>query len=181
MPVDVRSGTATFVVATNIRGITVHGKSSALEARALVRREAESVIIERVDAVVPVATLSTGMALRDEHMRRYVFTAAGETPDVRFVSAAEAACPAKSSSEFFCELAGDLSIRGTSRPIRIALTVTREGAAFSVSGDATVKLSAFDIPRPSQLGVTTQDDVKLQLAFMARPAPVATTAMGHPR
>jgi hypothetical protein len=36
-------------------------------------------------------------------------------------------------------------------------------------------LSAYGIEKPSQLGVHTEDDVKLRLDFTARPAPVATT------
>jgi len=38
-------------------------------------------------------------------------------------------------------------------------------------------LSAYGIPQPSQLGVHTDDEIKLRLEFTARPAPVATTGV----
>ena len=40
-----------------------------------------------------------------------------------------------------------------------------------------MKLSTYGIPPPSQLGVGTDDDIKLRLEFTARPAPVATTGV----
>jgi hypothetical protein len=59
-------------------------------------------------------------------------------------------------------------MRGTARPFTITLKVTRESGSFRAVGDGVVKLSAYGIPAPSQLGVTVVDDVKLHLDFVAR-------------
>src|SRR5258708_2087340 len=91
----VEGGAASFVVNTTVPGISVKGKSTALEARAVVERGADGLHLENVQASIPVKSLLTGMAIRDEHMRRYIFTTAdGKTPDLRF-EAAEAVCVAQ--------------------------------------------------------------------------------------
>jgi polyisoprenoid-binding protein YceI len=174
-PVEVRGGSASFDVGTNVPALSVHGKSTALEARGRVRQGANGPELEQIEAVMPVKTLVTGMGLRDEHMRKYIFTTEdGQTPDVKF-SASKATCSKSGGNQSTCQLAGDLVIRGTSRPFVMALKVTEDGGSFHASGDAIVKLSTYGIPQPSQLGVRTSDEVKLKLDFTARPGPVATT------
>jgi hypothetical protein len=66
-------------------------------------------------------------------------------------------------------------IRGTAKPFVIALKVTENNGTYRATGDSIVKLSTYGIEKPSQLGVRTEDEVKLKLDFTARPAPVATT------
>src|SRR5215813_11957178 len=60
--IAVENGTVSFVVATNMPAIEVRGKSSALQARIELLRDAEGVTVERVEAWIPVRTLSTGMS-----------------------------------------------------------------------------------------------------------------------
>ena len=174
-PIEVRGGTASFDVGTNVPALSVHGKSTALEARGRVRSTPRGPQLEQIEATVPVSTLATGMGLRDSHMRKYVFTTSdGQTPDVKFV-AKNASCEKGGGNQSTCQVAGDLSIRGTARPFSITMKVTESGDGYRASGDGIVKLSAYGIPQPSQLGVHTDDEVKLKLEFTARPAPVATS------
>jgi polyisoprenoid-binding protein YceI len=174
-PVEVRGGTASFEVGTNIPALSVHGKSTSLEARGRIRPGANGPRLEQIEATVPVKTLGTGMGLRDDHMRKYVFTTAdGQTPDVTF-TATQAACSKTGSNQSTCEVTGALSIRGIARPFTIALKVNENGDSYRAQGEALVKLSAYGIPQPSQLGVHTDDEIRLKLDFTARPAPVATT------
>jgi polyisoprenoid-binding protein YceI len=174
-PIEVRGGTASFDVGTNVPALSVHGKSTALEARGRVRPSTQGPQLEQIEATVPVNTLATGMGLRDEHMRKYVFTTDdGQTPDVKFV-AKSAACEKTGGNQSMCRVSGDLSIRGTARPFTIAMKVIESGDSYRASGDGILKLSEYGIPLPSQLGVHTDDEVKLRLELTARPAPVATT------
>jgi polyisoprenoid-binding protein YceI len=174
-PIEVRGGTASFDVGTNVPALSVHGKSTSLEARGRVRSTPRGPQLEQIEATVPVSTLATGMGLRDSHMRKYVFTTGdGQTPDVKFV-AKNASCEKSGGNQSTCQVAGDLSIRGTARPFSITMKVTESGDGYRASGDGIVKLSAYGIPPPSQLGVHTDDEVKLRLEFTARPAPVATS------
>jgi polyisoprenoid-binding protein YceI len=195
-PIDIHGGTAVFDVATNVSAISVHGKTTAIDGHARVRQTDSGLMIEQLEATAPVASLSTGMGLRDTHMRKYVFTGAdGQTPDLRF-EAARAACAGVGGSgfggiggasrEMTCQVAGLLTIRGVSKPFAMALRVSASDAGagnggntpvFRASGDTTITLSAWGIERPSQLGVQTADDVKLHLEFTGKPsASVTTTA-----
>ena len=173
MSIVVDAGIVSFVSDTNVPAISVKGKSTALHAQANVRRTAEGLQIEGIRATVPVKSLATGMGLRDEHMRKYIFTTPdGQTPDVRF-EAENAACPA--GHDVTCRLNGSLTIRGATRPFSMPLKIRDDGALFKAAGDATVKLSDYGIERPTQLGVTTVDEVHLHFEFTAR-QPAGDTA-----
>jgi polyisoprenoid-binding protein YceI len=174
--VEVHRGTASFDVGTNIPALRVHGKSSQVEATARVREQDADLLLTDMKAVVQVRTLTTGLGLRDEHMRRYVFaTSDGKTPDVLFTSD-QAKCATPSSQGTTCQVEGQLAIRGDARPFVIGLKLTRDGAVYRAVGDGLVKLSDYGIPLPSQLGVSTENDVKLHLEFTATPAAARTVA-----
>jgi polyisoprenoid-binding protein YceI len=174
--IEVHGGTVTFDAATNVSAISVHGKSTALEGHARVHQTNDGLAIDEVEASVPVASLATGMGLRDTHMRKYVFTTAdGQTPDVR-LDAGHAACAHAAGHDMTCSLSGTLAIRGLLRPFSMTLKVSESGGTFRAAGDADVKLSAYDIERPSQLGVQTDDDVKLHLEFTGHPVANLTAA-----
>lgn len=176
MTVEVHGGTVTFDAATNVSAISVHGKSSALEGHARVRQTEQGLTIEQVEASVPVTSLATGMGLRDSHMRKYVFTTAdGQTPDVK-LDAGHAACAPAAGHDITCQLSGNLAIRGLLRPFSMTLKISESSGTFRAAGDADVKLSAYQIERPSQLGVQTDDDVKLHLEFTGHQAASMTAA-----
>ena len=176
--VEVRGGTAVFVVDTNISAISVHGKSKALTARLRLRQGPDGAVLEGIEAAVPVKSLGTGMELRDEHMRKYIFTTGdGQLPDLQF-SADRAVCSKTAARQSTCALSGKLAIRGTARPFMVVLKVSEDGDTFRAVGDGTVTLSVYGIERPSQLGVKTADDVKLRFDLTAKqigPRTVATT------
>jgi polyisoprenoid-binding protein YceI len=164
------SGTATFEASTNVPGISVHGKSDAVKTRLQMQRNGDGILIERIEAWTPVSSLSTGMGLRDDHMRKLVFTTAdGKTPDIRF-HGENITCPVAPGKESKCKVPGKLSIRDVERPFEVTMKVRQDGgAAYKAAGDAVLKLSDFGIERPSQLGVQAENEVKLHLAFTARP------------
>jgi polyisoprenoid-binding protein YceI len=166
--IEVHGGTVTFDASTNVSAISVHGKSSSLEGHARLRQTEQGVAIESVEASVPVESLNTGMGLRDSHMRKYVFTTAdGQMPELK-LDAGHAVCAPAAGHDMTCQLSGNLAIRGIERPFAIALKISETGGTFRAAGDADVKLSAYAIERPSQLGVQTADDVKLHLEFTGR-------------
>jgi len=176
--VEVKNGTAAFEVGTNVGAISVHGKSNDLTARLRMRQSPDGAVLEGIEAAVPVKSIGTGMGLRDSHMRKYVFTTAdGQVPDLKF-SADKAVCSKGEGRQSTCQLSGNLAIRGTERPFSIVLKVSEDGDTLRAVGNGTVTLSAYGIERPSQLGVTTEDDVKLRLDLTAKQAgtrPVATS------
>ena len=174
--IQLNGGTVTFEVATNVFSTTVRGESNAITGGTRLRDNGSSLRLERLEAVVPVATLKTGIRLRDEHMRKYIFeTSDGQAPDVRF-SADAADCP-KNGSGYACNASGNLAIRGTARPFSIELKVVRNGDGFRVTGDGRLAVSHYGIERPSQFGVRTEDEVKIHLDVKARTVATSTARL----
>jgi len=167
--VQTASGTASFFAPTNVPGIEVKGASSALTAQAEVSRTKDSLLIQKIDARVAVGTLETGMKVRDEHMRKFIFTTAdGATPDIRF-TADESGC-APALQKYSCQVTGQLSIRGVARPFSLNLRVREQaGNVFRAEGDGLVKLKEYGIDPPSQLGVKPVSDIRFHVDFTAKP------------
>lgn len=166
---QVRSGVVKFEARTNVSAVSVHGESSAMSAELTLRKAGSGVEVDKLRAVVDPKSLSTGMSLRDQHMRKRIFAAGNEQlPDLEFISV-NSSCPdLPQGREVTCRISGNLSMRGVARPFEMVLKVRNEGKAYRVSGDATVKLSSFGIEAPCQLGVCVIDDVKLRLEFQAK-------------
>lgn len=182
-PAQIEEGLVTFDVETNLFAVSVHGESKELEGKVRVLESATGLTLEQLEAVVPVGSLSTGMKLRDDHMKKYIFeTPQGEVPDVRFTAERADCSSSGAANQSTCVASGMLTIRGTARPFVIELAVTRENDQFRVKGDANVKLSAYGIERPSQFGVKTADDVKLHLELSATStAPAGALSAGKVR
>jgi polyisoprenoid-binding protein YceI len=178
----VEGGTASFVVNTTVPGLSVKGKSTALGAHAVVQHQGTGLRLEKLEASVAVHSIVTGMAIRDEHMRRYIFTTAeGATPDLHFEApAADCSPQGGRAGEFTCKVSGSLWIRGVGRPFTIPLKLRAEGQAFRAGGDTTVKLSDYGIEQPSQFGVKTANEIQVRLEFTAKEA-LATVATGGGR
>jgi polyisoprenoid-binding protein YceI len=165
--VQIQRGTATFDASTNVAAISVHGRSTALEGRARIRHAVDGLVIENLEATVPVKTLNTGVSLRDEHMRKAVFTtSAGLVPNMRFTAERSKCSPA--GRAWRCQLSGSLTIRDVSRPLTLGVVVSGESERFRAVGDGRLRLSAYGIVPPSQFGVTTQDLVRLHVEFVAQ-------------
>jgi polyisoprenoid-binding protein YceI len=176
--VDVNQGTVSFDVATNVPALRVHGKSNSVTARARLASGPQGTVLEQIEATLPVRSLQTGLALRDEHMRKYIFTTPdGQVPDVQF-SSERAECPAIGSGQrTTCTVNGALTIRGTARPFVMTLTISEDKGILRASGYGIVRLSTYGIDQPSQLGVRTTDEIKLKLELTARrSAPQATVS-----
>ena len=144
-PFEVRGGNIVFDVSTNVSALNVHGKSTALEARFEVQRTAENLVVGRIEASVGPASLTTGMGLRDEHMRKYIFTTGdGQVPELRFV-AEKALCPhAAPGKEVPCRFEGNLTIRGVTKPFTMLLKLKEENAqTFHAAGDTVLKLGGL--------------------------------------
>lgn len=178
--IAVESASATFSTGTNVPAVSVKGKSSAVQLHARMRRGGQGTIFESIEATLPVKTLATGMNVRDEHMRKYVFTSPdGRQPDLRFESS-QVACPGlEPGREAACTVSGTLAIRGVPRSFSMVLKIKEDsGGTFRAAGDGAVKLSDYGIEQPSQFGVKTANEVRLHLDFVARRHLAASAAEG---
>src|SRR5262245_272385 len=166
--IAIRRGTASFMVPTNMPGLTVKGKSDSVEAHIQIRTAPDGVALDHIEAFLPVTTLVTGIAVRDQHMREYVFTtAAGKVPDLRFESDGVQCPGVQPGREATCNVAGMLTIRGVPRNCSMVLKIREaDGApAFRAGGDGLVRLSDYGIEPPTQFGVKTGNEVQIHLEF----------------
>jgi polyisoprenoid-binding protein YceI len=173
---EIGGGVANFTADTNVPAVTIKGRSTAIKGDVSASRTGEELLIEHFQATVPVRSLQSGMGLRDEHMRKYIFTTAdGRTPDLVF-QADDIKCPIGPQAS--CTIAGSLTIRGIARPFAIGLKLREEGGAFKVTGNSIIKLSDYGIEQPSQFGVKTENAVAVRVEFSARPAAPRVASRG---
>src|ERR1044071_1506027 len=169
--VAVDGGTAAFIAPTNVSAISIKGKSAALHAQVAMHKTNDGLLLDRIEASLPVKSLLTGMSLRDEHMRKHIFTTAdGQIPDLKF-EGENTACAGGQGKETLCQVTGNLSIRGVSHAFTLALKIKEDGAQYRASGDTVVKLSDYGIEQPTQFCVKRSNEVQLHLDFVAKPAP----------
>lgn len=173
--IQIEHATATFQVGTNMPGLFVKGKSEALQARVQIHRSAAGVTLEHIEAQLPVKTLTTGIAMRDQHMREHIFTTPdGEVPDVKFEGEG-VSCPGiVPGHEGSCRVSGTLSIRGTPRNFSVLLKIREASGAtaFRAAGDGGLRLSEYGIDQPTQFGVKTENEIQIHFEL---PETSATT------
>ncbi len=166
---EATSGTVKFVASTNIGAISIHGQSNALAGRVQAQPSGGQINVDQLEAHLDPKSLSTGMSLRDEHMRNKIFAVGDAIPELKF-AASKIQCPhPELSKETACQVQGTFTMRGIAKPFSIALKVRQAGqGSFKVSGEGRIKLTAFGVEPPCQLGVCVTDEVQLKLEFQAR-------------
>jgi polyisoprenoid-binding protein YceI len=181
---SIDSGSISFEAGTTVPGISVKGNSTSFSGQAGVTRDAGSITLEQLHIVLPVKSLVTGMKVRDEHMRKYIFQRPdGQLPDVEFTADQTACRHGAAADEFVCQVSGQLTLRGEGRPFAMIVTLKESGPASMVraAGDGVVKLSDYGIPVPSQLGVSTTNEVKVHVSLAARQKTAAPVTAGDAR
>ena len=113
----------------------------------------------------PLATLDTGMNLRNEYMRDNYLkvkdhpTAKLEIKDLTLNKDFDTANPQIDESDF----TGDLTLHGVSQPVKGKFSVKKAG---EINAAFNIKLSDFKIDIPKYMGITVADqvDVKVTIA-----------------
>jgi len=119
-----------------------------------------------VEIKVDLASLETGIGLRDEHLRdKYL--------EVKKYPYATLQVPraslklASSGSEVQGATKGQLTLHGVTKPVSVKYTTSRNGSGYAVEGTMHIDIRDFKIEVPSYLGVTVKPDVDIQVAFGA--------------
>jgi polyisoprenoid-binding protein YceI len=122
----------------------VRGRFSDVRGRITIAEEPED---SHVEVEIGVASLSTGDDNRDDHLKSADFFDVENFPTIDFRSTA-----VKARRDNTWELDGDLTVRGTTRPV--TLQVDFDGAGVSPIGDERVGFSAATDINREDFGLT---------------------------
>jgi polyisoprenoid-binding protein YceI len=127
-------------------------KSEALRVRGSTGKTGD--LLKAQELVLPLDTLKTGIALRDEHMRKKYFET-DKYPDAVLTQA----------SGKDGKFTGELSLHGTKKPI----SGTYELKNGQFIGSFPTRLSDFGIAKARYLGVGVEDQVQVEVTLPAAP------------
>jgi polyisoprenoid-binding protein YceI len=123
------------------------------------------------DLSVDLATLDTGIGLRNEHLRNmYLEVGRGQGFNRAVLSAIRLGVADPRGFEGKTTFAGTFLLHGTTKPVAGQATVRREGRDVRVEASFPVTVSAFGINKPQYLGVGVRDQVTVTVSLLAEPA-----------
>lgn len=122
---------------------------------------------------VPLATLDTGMELRNAHLREtYLEVDRGEEYREAVLTAMELAEPSPPGvRDHETGFAGLLSLHGVERPVEGEARILRRDGRVRVEAEFPLSLAEFAIPPPRYLGVGVRDEIRITVTFDAAVAP----------
>jgi polyisoprenoid-binding protein YceI len=152
-----RVGSATVVFAAKATGgVNILGTTPELA----LKDDGKTVL-----ATVPLARLTTGLALRDKHMREKYLEVA-RYPNAQ-LSVERAHLRSPTSAPVSADAAGLMTIHGRSKRIVFHYAARRAGATIQVTATARLDLRDYGIVIPSFLGVTVKPEIDLTVTFAA--------------
>jgi polyisoprenoid-binding protein YceI len=101
-------------------------------------------------------TISTGIDMRDNDLRKETYFNVAKYPTINFVSTAVSAA----------NVTGNLTIKGTTKQINIPYTVTASGNGYVFEGKFSLNRRDFDVGGSS---FTLSDNVDVQIKILAIP------------
>lgn len=161
---SVASGDVTVVCPLTVGG-SFEAKSSALAGR-LTPDSSQPARLEG-ELTVDLATLDTGIGLRNTHMRdNYLEVGRGEgfsRAVLKDIVLAADAATADGATTF----TATLLVHGVERAVRGDARLTRDGGRVRVDASFPVVLPEHGIPKPRYLGVGVRDQVQVKVRFQA--------------
>lgn len=124
----------------------------------------------RVAAVVAMATLDTGIALRNRHMRENHLET-DRFPEGRFEGVAVLPGDAAAGGTHDLMLRGMLTLHGVAREVEVAGALARDGAGIRLTASFPVALADHGISRPGFLAMKLGEVQRVEVLLVARPAP----------
>ena len=119
-----------------------------------------------VTIVIPLASLDTGIALRNRHLREKYLQVDKYPTAVLTVARSALEFPAPGAN-VTRSAPGTLTLHGVTKPVMFKYTAQHAGAENAVHGSVHVNINDFGIPTPSFLGVSVKSDTEVAVAFVA--------------
>lgn len=117
--------------------------------------------------VVALAELTTGIALRDKHMRDK-YLEVQKFPDTRLTVPLAALPNPAAGASVDVELKGNLTLHGVARevPVKVQARCTPENVC-TAKGSFTINMKDYGIVVPTYLGVTIKPDINVEAQLEA--------------
>lgn len=140
------------------RGFRIEGRTTKLG----VADDGKNVVI-----TVPLSQLTTGIALRDKHMKeKYLETE--KYPDAELTVPRWSIRFPEEGQKMSAWTMGTLKMHGQSKEVKVFYKATRAGATYNVDGTTELKITDFGIELPSHLGLSLQPDVSIEMHFQVQ-------------
>ena len=115
---------------------------------------------------VPLRNLTTGIALRDDHMRNK-YLQIGSYPNAELsVDRASIHFPTGDGTASG-DANGTMAIHGKTKNVSFHYNVARTGGSLHVGGTTKLDIRDYGIDIPSYLGVTVKPDIDVEVQFTA--------------
>jgi polyisoprenoid-binding protein YceI len=141
-------------------GMKIEGVTSELS----VADDGENVVI-----TVPLANLSTGIGLRDHHMKEK-YLEVPKYPAAKLTIARNALKFPHDGERAVAEVPATIQLHGQTRPVSVHYEAKAGGATFDAKGSFRVNMNDFGITVPVYLGVTVKPDVDVSASFQVAEA-----------
>lgn len=120
---------------------------------------------------VDLATLDTGIGLRNEHLRdSYLEIAKGDGFDQAVLSQIQLAAPDPATFHGRTTFTGTLRLHGVAKAVSGDAEIRREAASVRVIASFPIRLAEFGIAPPRYLGVGVKDEVRVNVTLLATKA-----------
>ena len=113
---------------------------------------------------VPLANLTTGIGLRDRHMRE-TYLEVQKYPTAVLTIARSAVRAPQSGEKLSADVPGTLLLHGQTRPVSVHYDASGAGGSSTASGAVHINMNDYGITVPSYLGVTIKPDVNVTASF----------------
>jgi polyisoprenoid-binding protein YceI len=136
-------------------GLEIDGSTSELR----VTEGDGNVVVE-----VPLDNLTTGIALRDRHMKEK-YLEVGKFPSATLTVARAALKVPAAGGTLEADVPARVILHGQSRPVTVHYAASADTTGVAVDGKFHVKMDEFGIAVPTYLGVTVKPDVDVSAKF----------------
>jgi polyisoprenoid-binding protein YceI len=142
-------------VASGPAGMTIEGSTSDLE----LADEGDTIVI-----TVALANLTTGIGLRDKHMKeKYLEVPRFPSATLR-VARSSLRIPA-AGDKVGLDVPSSVTLHGQTKTVTVHYEAKRDGSSLESRGTFRINMGDFGIVVPSYLGVTVKPDVEVSANF----------------
>jgi polyisoprenoid-binding protein YceI len=153
-----RTGTPSVLFrASGPAGMKIQGTTSDLD----VDDQGAKIVIK-----VPLKNLTTGIALRDDHMRNK-YLQVGTYPNAELTVDRSTLRLPTGDGNTSGDASGTMAIHGKTKNVTFHYTVAKSAGTLHVGGTTKLDIKDYGIDVPSYLGVTVKPDIDVEVQFNA--------------